>query len=399
MIDSARWTPKRKERTDHLNNTPTMNQTDQLPSRKTVSAMPWIDSDGDTGFYTGDVNTSNLPDGMGMMRYDDGPIVKGRWKEGEMVIEDEEEDSKPPAAAPQQQPPPPSDGGGDGEGGEEEELKKRQLQQFHERNQEFLRQTQQQEYHQQQEREYQQQQQMQFQQQQSQLQGQFNAMELEFKQQAQDLQENHRVETEELHTEVYTLQEQVRQLSHELRITQDTHALNRDQSHAEIEMLQTELDRQNSRHEQIVSSLRNRLVESEMARMKMQDQLSSRMEEDTQREEELKSRWTAMSNRVVEDKKWVDEQMAYWKESMDEHRRRLSGAKVRGGLDASLGGGGDGGNNRNRSSKSRNLRASDGSNDSEETKNRRLSQRRLWGAHVEGHEEEEDEEEARLFGK
>lgn len=333
------------------------------PMRKTVSGMPWIDSDGDTGFYTGDVNASNLPDGLGRMRYDAGPVVKGRWKEGEMEMEDV--DVKPSA---QHLPSDNNYAAGSSGGGSSE--KDRQLQEFHERNQQFLQQAQSNQY---------------------QIQS--------VQQQQQQMQELHRAETEQLNMEIHELQEQVQQLSHELRITQDTHALNRDQSRAEIEMLHAELDRQNSRHEQIVSSLRQRLVESELARMKMQDQLSTRVEEDMQRDEELKKQWGSMNTRVLEDKKWVDEQIAYWKESMDEHRKRLSGAKVRGNFDAEIGNTGSdvSGGRKSESVSSvgvgRSRKSGAGSthsSESEDTLNRRLSQRRLWGAHEEGDEEGDD---------
>ena len=109
---------------------------------------------------------------------------------------------------------------------------------------------------------------------------------------------------------IFTLQEQVRALSHELRITQDANELNKTQSRAEIDMLQSEINQQQVRHEKITASLRNRLVESETARMKMQDQLSKRMEEDTLRDEDLKARWKEMTACVLEDKEWMSQQMS-----------------------------------------------------------------------------------------
>lgn len=293
------------------------------------------------------IHSQNLPDGNGQMKYDDGPVVRGRWKEGEMAID--EEDAKPPAAA---------NNYAAATGDDEMDAKQRQLQQFHERNQQFLQSTQSQ-----------------------------------YQQQSQ-ADEEHRAEKQELHNEIDQLQEQVVQLTHELSITRDSLQLHKDQSRAELEMLHTELDRQNSRHEQIVGSLRSRLVESEMARMKMQDQLSARIEEDVHREEELKSRWKAMTERVLEDKKWVDEQMDYWKESMEEHKKRLSGAKVRGALDAALGSS----STSTAMGGKKGLKSSQTSSDSGE-RNRRVSQRRLWGASEEGDDDEDDEEANRLFGK
>ncbi|KAL7530601.1 hypothetical protein ACHAWF_003445 [Thalassiosira exigua] len=345
------------------------------PSRKTVTGMPWIDSDGDTGFYTGDVNDANIPDGNGMMKYDDGPIVRSRWKEGEMVIEEEASNSKKTKSP--LKPALKSDS---------DVEKQRQLQKFHEKNQQFLQSAQNQQFVQLTQSEYQ-----------IQSQSQSQKSDTKYVPTSAPNQVNGH-EVEALHQEVYTLQEQVHQLTHELRITQDANQLNKDQSSVEISMLQTELDRQNSRHEQIVASLRNRLVESEMARMKMQDQLSARMEEDAQREEDVKSRWKAMTARVLEDKKWVDEQMNYWKESMEEHRKRLTGAKVQGRLDGGLGesaGEGNSGSHRGKNGSS-----SIKSHESEKSAtDRRIAQRKLWGAQEEGESSSEDEEEIRMFGR
>lgn len=304
------------------------------------------------------MNDEDVPDGNGVMKYDDGPAVKGRWKEGEMVLEEEDDRGARPQAAARD----------DGAADDAELLKQQQLRQFHERNQQFL---------------------------QAQAQQQQHQLAIEQQHQQHQLMIEQEAEMQKLNEQVYLLQEHVRQLSHELRITQDAHQLNKDQSRAEIEMLHTELERQNSRHEQIVSSLRNRLVESEMARMKMQDQLSSRMEEDAQRDEELRGRWKEMTTRVLEDKKWVDEQMDYWKESMEEHRKRLSGAKVRGRLDAALGGGEEGGG-----ASAAKGRSPPGSPRSDAAL-RRSQQRRLWGASDPGDEsdsESSSEEGHRIFG-
>ena len=312
------------------------------------------------------------------MKYHDGPVVKGRWVEGELIDEAEDNiiNNEPQEQLQQQQSPKPS---GDGSDSRSIDSKERRLHDFHERNQEFLKSPENQQYlaplnpepeevansyyldHQSQEEVY--------------------------HHHLAEAEQLHRAETEELHQTIYQLQEQNQQLTHELRITQDSHQINKDQSRAEIEMLHTELDRQNSRHEQIVASLRDRLVESEMARMKMQEQLSNRMDGDAQREEELKTRWEAMAVRVLEDKQWVDEQMTYWKESMEEHRKRLDESKVRGRLDAEL----DKNIGRKQNSSSHSLGS--------DLSGRRINQRRLWGADVEGDDSEEDEEEARLFGK
>ena len=189
---------------------------------------------------------------------------------------------------------------------------------------------------------------------------------------------------------IFTLQEQVRALSHELRITQDANELNKTQSRAEIDMLQSEINQQQVRHEKITASLRNRLVESETARMKMQDQLSKRMEEDTLRDEDLKARWKEMTACVLEDKEWMSQQMSYWKESMEEHKKRMAQAKDMGILQAGIDTNNGGENNKRRGS---------GTIESE-TNNRRLSQRKLWGDTGEEYETDSDDEEIeRMFGK
>jgi len=311
--------------------------------------MSWIDTDGDKGIYTGEVNGSSVPDGIGQMNYDDGPVVEGRWKEGEMVIEGEDDytlQGEDDTNGNMQQL---SNINQVSEGGDfVEEIKKRQLQEFHERNQYFLK-----------------------------SQNQYN-------EQQPTQEEIHQAKIQQLHEQIHILHQQVSELTHELRNTQESSQLTKDQSSAEIIMLQTELERQNSRYGHIASSLRNRLVESEMARIKIQDHLSSRMEVDARREDELKVQWNELTNRVIEDKEWVDEQMGYWKESMEEHRRRLSTSKTRGGLGAELAGSGPGERKRNESS-----RAED----------RRTCQRKLWGAISDSDgSDDEDEEEMRMFG-
>lgn len=113
--------------------------------------------------------------------------------------------------------------------------------------------------------------------------------------------------------DISTLKQKVNQLYHELSITRDAHQLSTDQSNAEIHMLRNELNLQKSCHEQIVSKLRNKLVESEMARTKLQDQLSTLMEEDVHRAEVLKIRFDEMSTRILDNQKWADEELKYWK--------------------------------------------------------------------------------------
>jgi hypothetical protein len=140
----------------------------------------------------------------------------------------------------------------------------------------------------------------------------------------------------ELQGQVTFLYEKVRQLSNELQTTRQSHQLASDQSRAEISMLQSELKNQNARHEEVVASLRKRLVESEMARTQIQDRMVLFVEEDAKKEQGVIRRWNEMASKVNEDTRWVEEQMSFWKESMAEHERRMGAAKVRGEVDAEL---------------------------------------------------------------
>ena len=285
----------------------------------------------------------------------------------------------------------------------EADLKQQRLQHFHDLNQQFLLATQQQG------RQQQQIQQKQIQHPQIQQ----NQCKQQH-QQSQEKQFNHDEETQHLNQKIDALKDLVQHLSQELRMTQDAHQLNKDQSRSEIELLRSELDRQKSRHDQIVASFRKRLVESETARMKMQDQLSSHMEKDMQREEDLKDRWKQMTTRVLEDKNWVDEQMDYWKESMEEHRKRLGEAKLRGRMDAELEGKGrstspepDNGGGKKKTARG-NIHKNINSNANNASENEVSSQRRrrLWGGSGGGtidessddDDDDTDEEELRMFG-
>lgn len=63
----------------------------QPPPRKVVCGMPWTDVNGETGSYTGEVNSLNIPDGMGSMRYDNGVVAEGNWRDGEIDGDDGED--------------------------------------------------------------------------------------------------------------------------------------------------------------------------------------------------------------------------------------------------------------------------------------------------------------------
>ncbi len=55
---------------------------------KRVNGLPWIDYNGDSGRYTGEVNDQFLPHGQGVMVYDRGSISAGIWYNGVLDTED-----------------------------------------------------------------------------------------------------------------------------------------------------------------------------------------------------------------------------------------------------------------------------------------------------------------------
>lgn len=151
--------------------------------------------------------------------------------------------------------------------------------------------------------------------------------------QTESTQKSHNCELQE---QVKFLCEKVQQLSNELQTTRQSHQLSSEQTRAQVNMLESELKNQRIRHEEVVSSLRERLVESELARNKIQDQMMQMAEEENKKELVMASRWNEMITKVNEDAKWVDEQMACWKESLKEHEKRMGAATVRGELKAEL---------------------------------------------------------------
>ncbi|KAL3802481.1 hypothetical protein ACHAW5_009740 [Stephanodiscus triporus] len=54
-------------------------------STTTVRKMKWMDYYGDPGLYTGEVDSSNMPNGRGTMKYDHGLIQDGVWARGQFV--------------------------------------------------------------------------------------------------------------------------------------------------------------------------------------------------------------------------------------------------------------------------------------------------------------------------
>jgi hypothetical protein len=125
--------------------------------------------------------------------------------------------------------------------------------------------------------------------------------------------------------------------------------------------------------------------------MKMQDQLSSHVDEDSQREEDLKDRWNQMTTCVLEESKWVDEQMDHWKESMEELRKRLGAAKLSGRMDAELGG-------RDRSTSPRSITGGDGTKaarnkiNQSSSSDQRRRRRRRWGRSGDGSDDDDDDD-------
>lgn len=68
--------------TTHYEDAPSIPVMTQPPPRKVVCGMPWSDKNGSGCWYTGEVNSLNIPDGMGSMRYDSGIVSEGLWRDG-----------------------------------------------------------------------------------------------------------------------------------------------------------------------------------------------------------------------------------------------------------------------------------------------------------------------------
>ncbi|KAL3800116.1 hypothetical protein HJC23_001037 [Cyclotella cryptica] len=68
------------------------------PNAKTnVRGMEWTDLNGDSGRYTGEVNSDKMPHGFGVMKYDFGLIAEGEWNNG--VLKEGPQDRMISAAA------------------------------------------------------------------------------------------------------------------------------------------------------------------------------------------------------------------------------------------------------------------------------------------------------------
>eukprot|EP00986_Skeletonema_menzelii_P002647 scaffold737_cov120-Skeletonema_menzelii.AAC.1 len=67
--------------------------------KKLVKRMMWLDYYGDPGEYTGEVDSSGMPDGKGSMKYDHGLIQDGNWRRGQFIEgSDEDVGKKKPSA-------------------------------------------------------------------------------------------------------------------------------------------------------------------------------------------------------------------------------------------------------------------------------------------------------------
>lgn len=63
------------------------------PPRQVVAGLPWTDTEGNEGMYTGEVNDDNVPDGLGLFRYttnNDGEQQQqqqqeGEWRDGNLI--------------------------------------------------------------------------------------------------------------------------------------------------------------------------------------------------------------------------------------------------------------------------------------------------------------------------
>lgn len=53
--------------------------------KRAVRKMKWLDYYGDPGEFTGEVDSSGMPDGKGQMKYDHGLIQDGLWKKGQFL--------------------------------------------------------------------------------------------------------------------------------------------------------------------------------------------------------------------------------------------------------------------------------------------------------------------------
>lgn len=72
---------------EYADGPPTQQQQQQHQQQQSavVCGMMWMDQCGNTGAYTGEVNFLSIPHGIGSMRYDQGDVSEGMWRNGEIV--------------------------------------------------------------------------------------------------------------------------------------------------------------------------------------------------------------------------------------------------------------------------------------------------------------------------
>jgi hypothetical protein len=73
------------------------NDTPDPNSKTNVRGMEWTDLNGDSGRYTGEINSDRMPHGFGVMKYDFGLIAEGEWNNG--VLKEGPQDRMISAAA------------------------------------------------------------------------------------------------------------------------------------------------------------------------------------------------------------------------------------------------------------------------------------------------------------
>lgn len=87
---NAEWARIKDDTTTNNNegsggkSTSTSNKT-TTATTKVVRKMKWMDYYGDPGEYTGEVNSSDMPNGKGSMKYDHGLVQEGLWTKGQFV--------------------------------------------------------------------------------------------------------------------------------------------------------------------------------------------------------------------------------------------------------------------------------------------------------------------------
>lgn len=72
-----------RHRQHHRQQPPPPPRQSQQRKSRVVCGLEWTDLDGQSGFFTGELNEdSGEPHGMGSMRYHDGGVLEGQWYEG-----------------------------------------------------------------------------------------------------------------------------------------------------------------------------------------------------------------------------------------------------------------------------------------------------------------------------